>query len=257
MQGKTNTAIITANAQSSSGSASDQEQVTQKIFNAYDPNDILVFDVQDTTLAAGVTLHYLIRFQNTGNDTAFNIIVEDSLPIASLDLETLNMLGASHTYFVELDPNGRALFTFPNIMLPDSGANYIGSNGFVAFSVKLKDSLTPLTEVVNRAGIFFDFNPAVITNDAIVRISTLPGIEETENQEKTLLYPNPVGTTLFIINETHHFIRYNIRNTIGQTIMEGTTKGNNMDVSSLATGIYLLQINKGNGEVMTMKFIKD
>src|SRR5262249_13810922 len=50
------------------------------VFGSYDPNDKTAEPVgtgDDHFIPADTTLHYLIRFQNTGNDTAFNIVVRD------------------------------------------------------------------------------------------------------------------------------------------------------------------------------------
>ena len=79
---------------------------TSEIRCAYDPNDKLVapqrassrsdgFD-QNFTLFEEV-LEYTVRFQNTGNDTAFTVVIEDQLD-ASLDWSSFQPIVASHTY---------------------------------------------------------------------------------------------------------------------------------------------------------------
>ena len=67
---------------------------------AFDPNDkqengagVLYKPDYD----AGKYLNYTIRFQNTGTDTAFNIIVKDTLS-AKLDSNSIEMVGVSHPY---------------------------------------------------------------------------------------------------------------------------------------------------------------
>ena len=52
-------------------------------------------------------------------------------------------------------------------MLPDSGADYAGSQGFVRFRIRINELATPGTEIFNHAEIYFDLNPAIITNDVI------------------------------------------------------------------------------------------
>jgi uncharacterized repeat protein (TIGR01451 family) len=49
------------------------------------------------SLKNGDYLVYLVRFQNTGTDTAFSVTVRDTLD-AKLDWNTIQMIGASHAY---------------------------------------------------------------------------------------------------------------------------------------------------------------
>src|SRR5678815_1751585 len=75
-------------------------KLVQRVTGSFDPNDkqeanggSISFDkIQDKA-----NLIYKIRFQNTGNDTAFTVKVRDTLP-ANLDVETLQMVEASHPY---------------------------------------------------------------------------------------------------------------------------------------------------------------
>jgi len=139
------------------------DQLVQTIVCAYDPNDKQVFP--DTgTIGLGQELEYLIRFQNTGNDTAFTVIIEDNLS-HYLDWETVDYITSGHDLTnYTIDDDGRLLFNFLDIQLPDSNADYLGSQGFVLFRIKALDDLMPNTTIENTAGIYFDFNPAIITN---------------------------------------------------------------------------------------------
>lgn len=134
---------------------------------AYDPNDKQVnpagFLEEHYTLI-GKDLEYTIRFQNTGNDTAFNVFIEDVLD-PNLDLSSLQLLSASHPMETRINTDTRQIvFNFPNILLPDSLVNEPLSHGFVKFSVKVKDHILEGTRIENYAGIFFDANPPIITN---------------------------------------------------------------------------------------------
>lgn len=86
----------------------------------YDPNDISVSPAGK--ILNGTELEYTIHFENTGNDTAHNIFVLDTLA-EYLDPATFEIVGASHTMFVCKQRYGSRTivkFDFPNIMLPDS-----------------------------------------------------------------------------------------------------------------------------------------
>ncbi|WP_020567356.1 DUF7619 domain-containing protein [Neolewinella persica] len=135
---------------------------------AIDPNDKQVYPNRPEPSNSNYTrfdetLTYTVRFQNTGNDTAFTVRIEDQLP-GDLDLETFKPLAASHPYTASLTEDGLATFLFEDILLPDSTTNQVKSNGFVSFEISTKPGLEEFTSVNNTAGIFFDFNAPVITN---------------------------------------------------------------------------------------------
>ena len=78
---------------------------------------------------------------------------------------------------------------------------------------------------------------------------------ETFNQKKVHLYPNPVQNRLFIdIQEIQHYQIYSI---LGVKISEGTLSvGSGIDCSGLTSGVYLLSLTDGLGNVSTSKFVK-
>lgn len=138
------------------------------ITDSYDPNDKLVrpagvSDQRHTAL--GQALEYTVRFQNTGNDYAYKVVVTDTLT-DQFDVSTLRVIGASHPYQFNVSGKGRPLltWTFNDINLPDSTRDPAGSNGFVKFTVKPLAALPPGTRIENHADIFFDFNPSIRTN---------------------------------------------------------------------------------------------
>ncbi|MDA9773611.1 T9SS type A sorting domain-containing protein [Saprospiraceae bacterium] len=133
---------------------------------AYDPNDKLVEpsyeDFDNYTLFTD-SLIYTVRFQNTGTDTAFNVRIEDVLD-PNLDWATLDVIAASHNYEVLLNDNGKVIFYFNDILLPDSTTNLIESNGFIKYEIKPKQEVDDFTPIYNTAAIFFDFNEPIYTN---------------------------------------------------------------------------------------------
>ncbi|MBL0018254.1 MAG: PKD domain-containing protein [Bacteroidetes bacterium] len=139
------------------------------VVGAWDPNDKRVFtpsgaNADGDILQTDTILTYIVRFQNTGTDTAFNIYVRDTLDLPNLDMNGFRILGATHPYQVTMSPGGQLEFAFPNILLPDSGANQVGSNGALTYEVRPKAGLPLGTVIHNSASIYFDFNPPVKTN---------------------------------------------------------------------------------------------
>jgi len=136
---------------------------------SFDPNDKMGFPVgqgEEHLIEANTDLEYLIRFQNTGTDTAFQVVIRDTLS-QHLDLTSLQPGASSHDYELEVNHTGVIKFTFPDIELPDSNINEPLSHGFVQFKIKQLRDLTPGTVIKNKAGIYFDFNAPVITNEVV------------------------------------------------------------------------------------------
>jgi uncharacterized repeat protein (TIGR01451 family) len=130
------------------------------VCNSQDPNEKHVIPAGNVTIHDRLTYH--IDFQNVGNDTAFNIVVKDTLD-PNLDLMTLtNMITSHPSTFSIFDRE--LTWTFTDVNLPDSLVNEPGSNGFVEFSVLPETTLSLGSIIENRASVYFDFNPPVVTN---------------------------------------------------------------------------------------------
>jgi para-nitrobenzyl esterase len=83
------------------------------------------------------------------------------------------------------------------------------------------------------------------------------GIENGTGSRPFSLYPNPTGNTLFIRSGEALFLQYQILNSMGQIMKIGNVTGNAVDVSELKHGIYFLQLVDKNGQVFSVKFIKE
>ncbi|MEM9547169.1 MAG: T9SS type A sorting domain-containing protein [Bacteroidota bacterium] len=133
---------------------------------SYDPNDKLVNPVYPFNYALiREPLTYTIRFQNTGNAEAYDVVIRDTLhPL--LNPATFQVIGSSHDSILntQLRDNKHLSFSFININLPDSTSNFEGSQGFVMYRIEAYDSIPNGSEITNTAGIYFDLNPPVITN---------------------------------------------------------------------------------------------
>ncbi len=133
---------------------------------AYDPNDKLVHPSRMGNYTLWEEdLIYTIRFQNTGNDYAKDVVIKDTLD-EQLDAQTFRILGSSHPekLAVALQEDKILNFEFRNIFLPDSMQHFDASQGYVTFAIKPKAGLADFTEIQNSASIYFDFNPPILTN---------------------------------------------------------------------------------------------
>ncbi|MFK7756922.1 MAG: T9SS type A sorting domain-containing protein [Flavobacteriales bacterium] len=143
-----------------------QQDYSYTITCAYDPNDITAIPegyTDEHWVLEDTRMEYMIRFQNTGNAPATDVLVLDTLDV-NMDPATFSVLASSHNMSTTLYPSGRVEFLFENINLPDSSSNLEESQGFLKFNVEFNENLA-VGEEINQTGyIYFDNNPPIITN---------------------------------------------------------------------------------------------
>ncbi|MFN8713218.1 MAG: hypothetical protein ACK5Z2_10240 [Bacteroidota bacterium] len=146
------------------------------VVNGYDPNDKKVHPVglcSEGYINDQQKLTYTIRFQNTGNSSAVNVVVKDSISQA-LDINTFRFIYASHDVIVEKSAGNIITFRFDSILLPDSLTSNVLSQGYFIFEISPVQTLSPGSQIENFAAIYFDFNPPIITNTVLNTIELLP-----------------------------------------------------------------------------------
>lgn len=165
----------------------------------YDPNNKLVSPggVTNNGLIqpADSILYYTINFQNTGNDTAYTVVIKDTIS-SLLEITSLQPTGSSHPYNFKISGEGVATFTFNNIMLPDSNVNEPASHGFIQFSIKRKKNIPDGSVIRNEAFIYFDLAAPVQTDEAIVTLNTLLKSQTISFDQANII---PYGSTIQLI----------------------------------------------------------
>ncbi len=208
----------------------DESITCLDVTNSYDPNDIQVeyeqpIEGEDCVFESG-WLDYTIRFQNTGNDTAYRVMVMDTLP-ESVELESFHRGASSHNYELEFHQPNVLVWIFDDINLLDSLNNEPESHGFVSFRIRQKsDNLEGLV-IGNQAHIYFDFNAPIATNTAMV-----------QNCLKTTL---PVELTFFEgkVREDGNFLQWNTASEANNDYfqLECSEDGKNFEVIGKIRGI--------------------
>ncbi|MCE7925314.1 MAG: T9SS C-terminal target domain-containing protein [Haliscomenobacteraceae bacterium CHB4] len=227
----------------------------QPNIGAYDPNDKQAVPVgygPEGYIGLGVPLEYMIRFQNTGTDTAFNIVIRDTLS-AWLEPASVRPGAASHPYMWTLLGQNVIEFKFGNILLPDSNTNLTGSNGYVKFYVEQKPDVPLETDIFNRAAIYFDFNAPVLTNTTRHRAGKdfiLVSIWSPNDPLISLrAFPNPAseGATVELSDiSPDTMLEWALSDATGRMVLRQTTLGGRLDFQrgGLPTGIYWLQVRE-------------
>lgn len=213
------------------------DQFTYTVQCSYDPNDKHVSPAG--VLAQHYTpinseLTYLVNFQNTGNDYAYDVYIFDTLD-ANLDLSTFEVIGSSHEVNTQMTPTGAVRFNFFNIMLPDSGLNEAGSHGWVLYKIRPNAGLPDPTVISNTAYIVFDFNYPIITNT-------------TTNTMTALQYPQSNFTTADVTICETNCILFSNQSTSG-TSYEWNFQGGSPSTSTAASPGAICYSNSGTYDV--------
>ncbi len=223
--------------------------VNDSVVASWDPNDKAVSpkgmgDNGNVPLSTN-ELSYRIRFQNTGNASAQIVAIRDAIS-NNIDLTTVKVTGASHEHTTQIIGN-ELVVTFANINLPDSGSNYIASQGFIDIHAKLKPGLSNGTQILNTADIYFDFNSPVITNTVVTTLgSTVSGIGSIANFDFAIM-PNPASNQISLRGEFERGSVYELMNQLGQVVLSGQVNSSNttVNIADLSSGVYLVKIKSG------------
>ncbi|MEZ4963532.1 MAG: T9SS type A sorting domain-containing protein [Saprospiraceae bacterium] len=239
----------------------------QTNIGSYDPNEKVAFPggfTEQHLIEPGQDIEYLLRFQNTGTDTAFKVVVVDVLP-SELDLASVRPGASSHPYTYSVTPEGWPVFTFENIVLPDSNVNEPGSHGFVRFKASQKPGLAGGDEILNTALIYFDFNAPVRTNTTIHRIGqvfpwSVVGTKTVLQPKATFrIMPNPLSDSAILQVEGIEpgELRLTLTDVNGRTLRMEKTVGTSFEFfkNDLPSGVYFFKIEKdgawiGSGKLM-------
>lgn len=231
---------------------------------SYDPNDKTAFidgKPETTKILPNQPLEYLIRFQNTGNDTAFNIVILDTLT-SYLNAASVLPGASSHPYTFELVKGHILKFSFRNILLPDSNTNEVASHGFIKFSVLQNATNAIGDQLKNSAAIYFDYNDPIITNETNLQISISSRTNDVGNRVAAQVFPVPAHDKAQVIfNDTHAgTVIWRLSDGRGQLVSWGHSSAATVfDIprKGLPSGIYYCQFLLENGQNVFGKVIFD
>jgi uncharacterized repeat protein (TIGR01451 family) len=224
---------------------------------SFDPNDKRGFPLgygDAHRIRPGQALQYMIRFQNTGTDTAFTVQIRDTLS-QWLDPGTIRPGASSHPYTWTLSGPGVLTFRFDHIMLPDSNTNLAGSQGFVSFWIDQRPEVPLETQILNSAAIYFDFNTPVMTNQTLhtVGIDYITSVKDFEKQNLPAIgvQPNPAATEtlLTLPTGTERLILMDI---MGRPVRFINTRAGvvRLERGDMPAGMYGLRAENRKGNVV-------
>ncbi len=227
-------------------------QYSESVLGSLDPNEKEVSPA-GFIFSSDSILTYTIHFQNTGTDTTHFVIVKDTLS-SYLNPATVENIASSDPYSsFNISGTGVLTWIFNPLFLPDSSSNSSASKGFVSFSVKLNQPLIEVaSQIENKASIYFDYNPAVITNTVTntvidnVDYINKPGLNLTVS-------PNPfTDQTQFLFKGLKGNFDFKVENVLGEKIIsihDISTDHLSLKRSNLSSGIYFCSLMQ-NGEII-------
>jgi hypothetical protein len=231
----------------------NSSELLQIVVNSFDPNNIIC--IEGTTVSEdniGGYVNYIINFENNGTANAQNIVVRDVIDAVKFDISSLMPTASSDNVVSRITENNLVEFIFQNINLPFDDAN---NDGYIAFKIKLKAALVLGDTFSNSANIYFDYNYPIITNTYSSTIENNLGTQLNEVKDTPTIYPNPTNETLFL-NTKKTVLKVEVYDSSGRLLLSGTSSGNNINVSSLSAGNYIVKIVTEKGTSAT-KFIKN
>lgn len=247
----TNTATVT-NVAGDVNANNNQHSLTQVIVGSYDPNDKTESHgdrIVHATFGSNDYLTYTIQFENTGTYYAENVRISDVLD-AKLDETTVKMRDASHAY--NLVQTGTSLtWNLNGIDLLPAG------KGHVTFQIKPKAGYAIGDIIPNTAYIYFDFNPAIVTNTFTTEFVSNMSVSEF-NGGAFVAYPNPTKGIITIASKNNTTIeKATITDVLGKTVVQQNLSATSgiLDISSLTSGMYFLTV-EANNQKNTVKIVK-
>lgn len=266
LNGTFNTGFIT---QFSNGNSSPFIAVDcQENRGSYDPNDKSAqpagYDAQHY-IYTYTDLDYKIRFQNTGTDTAFLVVIRDTIsPL--LDLSTLTMGASSHDYTWRVYGERVLEITYENIMLPDSNVNEPASNGFIRYRIEQNAGNVVGDVIYNEADIYFDFNPPIRTNETYHTIGEnfvtvmLDQTTVLDEAVQVKVYPNPFtqNATIEVEGKDYNELQLTVYDVSGRVVLEKQAYSNNkieLSRGNLQSGVYFYQLSGDDALVNTGKIV--
>ena len=227
----------------------NRDSIRRITTGSFDPNDKSENHagyISMASVANREALSYVINFQNVGTDTAFTIVVRDTLS-DKLDWNTLQIVGASHSSSLQIIDGNKCVWTFNNINLPPVGTNEPLSHGYIAYSIKPKASVLEADIIKNSAAIYFDYNLPVITNTTVIMVKPDEVVQPVISGLVNNYCGNQAMQKIKIINLPASSATTTTIVKLDATVLTVAADSSiSFDVSTLAAGPHTLSISYSN-----------
>jgi hypothetical protein len=254
------TATATATSANDINAQNNAATLSQIVVNSWDPNDKMETHgdkIPFSSFNQNDYLFYTIHFQNMGTANAIDVRIEDDLsPL--IDHESIRMVSSSHNYIMTREGN-HVEWKFENIQLVPEIVNPDASKGYVTFRVKLNPGFQVGTIVPNTASIYFDSNPAIVTNTWTTKFTSPLGVNSQE-YIAFVMYPNPAdhAVTFEANNSGETLSDITIYDLLGKEVKAVhnlNVTNTTLSIEELPQGLYMVEIATESGLKLTQKLV--
>ena len=249
------TASVTANVDETP--SDNTATLNQTVQNASEANNKICLEgTKLEATAIGSYVHYKIKFENTNTSIAQNIVVKDVIDTTKFDVNSLIPVSGTAAFITKITNTNQVEFIFENINLPFDDAH---NDGYLIFKIKTKPSLVVGDTFSNTASVYFDYNPALATNNFSTDIIA-PLSNSIFTESNTALFPNPAHNTVHIDlkNTSELLAQITIYDVLGNLVMTKSNLGSNqtsMDITTLSKGLYFVEISTSSNFKLTKKLL--
>ena len=159
-----------------------------------------------------------------------------------------DVVASSHAMVPDIISGNVLRFTFNNIQLHESTENEPASHGYVTCKVTPINGIADGTVLMNTAGIYFDYNPAIVTNTTqhTIDYTLQTTVTQSSNQ---FIHAYPVPASNFIRLDVEHKGEYTIRITdaLGRikSSRNSIAPSQETNISSFESGVYFIEVASG------------
>jgi hypothetical protein len=195
---------------------------------------------------------YLIRFENEGNWRTYRVRVEDEID-PSFDINSVMIGDVSHAF--RLVRNGsKLIWYFDNIELTPKSVDPNRSHGYIQYTLQLKSGLALGTQLKNTAYIYFDANPAIITNTTK---NTLKNADESAsvramNADDLLDFNWRLNGDKLTVSSPSRMQAIRVYDISGKLLLDRAVNSDSYEVANttVTSGIYIVHVEIDNQTVI-------
>ena len=209
----------------------------------------------NNTLPINISLLYTIHFQNTGNTTASNLTIVDTLP-NKLAPGTFSFVASSHPCNIQLAQNA-VTFSFTNINIPDSGASQLQSMGWVQFMVNTNNNVLLNDSIENVADVIFDVNQPIRTTEARIEFVNIAAINDMDANAMLQIWPNPIyNVSKIVLSKACQNCAITIFDNTGKQIQNRELNYElNLNADEFESGLYFYRVSNTTSLLTQGKFV--
>lgn len=254
---KCDTSLILTNV-NDIDSSNNYSMQCDSVVGSYDPNEKIAnprgIGAEGRIDPATKEIGYLIHFQNEGTYKTFNVRVEDEID-PSFDINSLLIGDASYPY--RMVKNGRKLtWFFDGLELTPKSQDEAKSQGYFQYTLKITPGMPIGTQLKNTAFIYFDLNPAIVTNTTLHTLKNADAVgggssirnansdnldfEATKSGEKIIIVAKDKIDGVEILDMT------------GRILANAKSKSRQAEIKleSATNAIYIIQVRMGENTVV-------